>query len=71
MPAKTMTKVSSERGAESTRRRSTVPISPLRSAIPIPSSETRTVPRGAKSVKLVTISVRMRCSPGTVSKLTG
>ena len=43
----------------------------LRSAIPIPSSETRTVPSGAKPVKFVTISVRMRCRPGTVIRLTG
>lgn len=46
-------------------------MSPLPSAMPIPSMATSTVPRGAKLVKLVTIRVSMRWSPSTVMRLTG
>ena len=38
---------------------------------PIPSIATSTVPRGAKDVKVVTISVRMRCNPARLRRLTG
>ena len=43
----------------------------VRSAMPMPSMDTSTVPSGAKLVKFVISSVRMRCSPCRLSKLTG
>ena len=70
-PASTITNVSRRFGAESTSSRSAAPIRPLLSMTPMPSIETSTVPSGAKLVKLVTISVRMRCSPAIVARLTG
>ena len=66
-----MTNVSRRLGAESTSSRNAAPISPLLSMTPMPSIATSTVPSGAKLVKLVTIWVRMRCSPSTVARLTG
>ena len=50
---------------------STAAMRPLASITPMPSIETSTVPSGAKLVKLVTISTRMRCRPATVSRLIG
>jgi hypothetical protein len=71
MPAKTMAKVSMRLGAERTRFRNAVDISPLASVIPIPSKATSTVPKGAKPVKLVTMLVMIKCMPCTVIRLTG
>ncbi len=59
-PARTITKVSRRAGADSTSRRSAAAIRPLASITPIPSIATSTVPSGAKPVKFVTISVRIR-----------
>ena len=48
----------------------THPTSPERSAMPTPSMATRTVPRGAKPVKLVTRFVPSQRSPSGFSRLT-
>lgn len=70
-PAKTTASVSSRGGADSTTSFNPAPISPLPSATAMPSIATSTVPRGAKPVKFVTISVIIRCSPAIVRRLTG
>src|SRR5699024_8980009 len=70
IPAKTITKVKSLFGVANTILLRMVPISPEPSAIPIPNKETKTVPKGAKSVKLVTILLKIKSSPSVETKLT-
>ena len=54
-----------------TSSRKAVPINPLPSATPVLNIATRTVPNGAKPVKLVIISVTIRCNPKRDSRLMG
>ena len=66
-PAKTTPSVISREGVFSTISLRAALISPVRSATPTPSIATRTVPRGAKPVKLVTADEKMCLMPAAES----
>ena len=70
-PANTSTAVSNRGGADNTSLRRLALISPELSMTPMPSIATSTVPRGAKPVKLVTMLVKILCSPARLNRLTG
>src|SRR5699024_6878167 len=71
IPEKTITKVNNFLGVARTILLRMVPIRPDPAAIPIPDSETNTVPKDAKSVKLVTVLLKIKSNPSLQIKLTG